>query len=500
MEEQPQQPQEQAYYVPEEQRRTPAQRAMQLKVFALSMLGAGGVDLLIHQGWPGLAIGTIAAFFLAQKSPDIKEALMEELPIAEVKELFTSHEPGSRSLKDRLLGIHYDDEQPQVKEADLSEEGAPEALPPTESESDEKLPQAPLFREMCHLIRPNRLVLCWTLRGPLYGAITDLLSMVIIGLPGRGKTTALMYYVAMLLAAGAEVYVWDPHSSMNELAGIARLHYSDDLEEMSESVADLLNELEERRLLWKTSKQVRRPLLLLVDELPVIGQYAMKHNKAMLDLIEKFVLEARKWNCYFIGAGQSTDAEILPTRVTENLSSRIAFFCSDRRARMAGLDEKSIKQLLPLLKPDTVKGRMIFDCSRIGEPVLGAIPAITIHDLQAFLGLPRQKQPVDMSVSRVSSVGSAGNVPGNSRETAPEAEPEKVIRDVFPVSRGAAETGAVSEQRRIPPVSQETLEHIRRMKAKGFSDREIASLVGLSGRKYALYRECVAYLAQGKGA
>ncbi len=167
---------------------------------------------------------------------------------------------------------------------------------------------------------------------------------------------------------------------------------------------------------------------------------------------------------------------------------------------MAGLDEKSVKQLLPLLKPDTVKGRMIFDCSRIGEPVLGAIPAITIRDLQAFLGSSRREQPAGLPVSRVSPVGSAGNESGNSGETASQAEPEKVIRDVFPVSREAAETGKPSAPVRIPPVSQETLDHIRRMKARGFSDREIASLVGLSGRKYALYRECIAYLAQMKGA
>ncbi len=487
--------------LPAKPARTPAERLLQMKVFGLGLLSAGGIDLLIHQGWPGLAIGSAAAFILAKSSPDIYAQIKEELPWNEVMEALNRREPGSRSLKDRLLGIHYD-EPPQVKEAEISDEGegAPEAPTHAESTSEEKLPQAPPFRQMCQLIRPDRLVLCWTLHGPLYGTVTDLLSMVIIGLPGRGKTTALMYYVAMLLAAGAEVYVWDPHSSMNELAGIARLHYSDDLEEMSESVPGLFDELEERRLLWKTSKQTRRPLLLLVDELPVIGQYAMKHNKAMLDLIEKFVLEARKWNCYFIGAGQSTDAEILPTRVTENLSSRIVFFCSDRRARMAGLDEKSIKQLLPLLKPDTVKGRMIFDCSRIGEPVLGAIPAMTIRDLQAFLGSSRREQTAGLPVSRVSPAGSAGNDSGNGRETAREAEPEKVIRDVFPVSREAAETGKPSTQVRIPPVSQETLDHIRRMKARGFSDREIASLVGLSGRKYALYRECVAYLAQVKEA
>jgi hypothetical protein len=475
--------------LPAKPARTPAERLLQMKVFGLGLLSAGGIDLLIHQGWPGLAIGSAAAFILAKSSPDIYAQLKEELPWNEVMEALNRREPGSRSLKDRLLGRHYDDEQPQV-EAEARDEAEPEAPPQVESESDEKLPQAPLFHQMCHLIKPGRLVLCWTLRGPLYGAITDLLSMVIIGLPGRGKTTALMYYVAMLLAAGAEVYVWDPHSSMNELAGIARLHYSDDLEEMSESVPGLFDELEERRLLWKTSKQVKRPLLLLVDELPVIGQYAMKHNKAMLDLIEKFVLEARKWNCYFIGAGQSTDAEILPTRVTENLSSRIAFFCSDRRARMAGLDEKSIKQLLPLLKPDTVKGRMIFDCSRIGEPVLGAIPAITIRDLQAFLGSHLDEQTSHLFPQNSRS-GNAGNDRGNGMEMTSQAKQSKVIDDVFPISRDQPE---MRDTRSKPPVSDEKLEMIRHMKARRFRDNEIASLVGLSGRKYVIYRECLAYL------
>ena len=349
---------------------------------------------------------------------------------------------------------------------------APEPESTGQDEQAARIPQSPAFREMCHLITKERLVLCWSVDGPVYGTVTDLLSMVIVGLPGRGKTTALTYYVAMLLKAGAEVHVWDPHSSLNELVGVEGLRYTDDLADMSASVPGLFAELEERRQLWKTKRQVKRPLLLLVDELPVIGRYASKKNKDIIELIEKFTLEARKWNCYFIGSGQSTDAEILPTRITENLSSRILFFCSDRRARMAGLtDEKAIKTLLPQLKPDDVKGKMIFDCARIGEPILGAIPFTSVSDVSQFVNM--------------------GNASGNTVETVPQAPARDTEKEPFPVSTRNPETEKLS----VPDlISGDLTETIRRMKESKFSDRDIAKLVGLTGRRYKTYQQVLIQL------
>lgn len=354
------------------------------------------------------------------------------------------------------------------------------------------IPKAPKFPEMCHLLTEKRLVLCWTEKGPVYGTITDLLSMVIIGKPGRGKTTALMYYVAMLLKADAEVHVWDPHGSMSELDGMfADLHYTDDLEDIPDSIAALRTELEERRLLYKRTKQVRRPLLLLVDELPVIGEYnksltkkGVEENHTPVKLISDFVLQARKWNCYFIGAGQSTDADVLPTRVTENLSSRIVFYSSNRRATMAGIDLETAKKFLPILKPDDdeCKGKMIFDCSRLSESILGAIPYITVKDIQQFLGA---------SVSSVSTQINTGNASVNTVETAPQAERDNVVKDVFPVSRQDTETQISSLDDVLP---QWKLEMIRNMKEMNYSDRDIAALVKLTGRKYKLYRVALAQL------
>ncbi len=358
-----------------------------------------------HLGPTGVLVGGIGALVVAGFGPDMMDKLRAALPVSSRSSGPVPASTGNR-IADRLLGRNYatgegDGETETVVASTVP--SAPSARPsPTvmreerpHATTDEEgtpddapiiLPTAPAFRDMCHLITPMRLVLCWTLDGPCYGTVQDLLSMAIIGLPGRGKTTALTYYVAMLLKSGAEVHVWDPHGSLNDLMGIARLHYTDDLDDISATLPGLFDELQERRDLYKRTKAVKHPLLLLVDELPVIGQYASRHNKAIFDLIEKFVLEARKWNCYFIGAGQSTDAEILPTRVTENLSSRIVFFSSDRRARMVGLDNETIKTWLPALRPDEAKGKMVFDCARMGRPILGAIPYLTALDLQQFLG------------------------------------------------------------------------------------------------------------------
>lgn len=284
------------------------------------------------------------------------------------------------------------------------------ALPAPDEELT--IPRAPSFRAMAHLIdQSHRLVLCYTANGPAYGTVQDLLSMALIGKPGRGKTTALLYYIAMLLNIGAEVHVWDPHGSISELAGLPKLIYSDEIERFN--AEQLQQELETRRILFRETKKVKHPLLLLVDELPVIGDWQKKNKTTVLtDVMQRFVLEARKWNCFFIASGQSTDAEILPTRVSENLSSRIVFFSSDRRARMAGLENDAIKKFLPVIRRAGA-GVMIFDCSTWDGPVLGAIPETTVEDMRWFLtsrstshDLPAYMPPL----------------PGKFREVAQEAD------------------------------------------------------------------------------
>jgi hypothetical protein len=382
--------------------------AERLRLAGPTALVGVGLPTLLHAPLPAELAGLGVAVYLAVKFPSVYTELKGMLPepVMDLLDGMIRHKEerkatGEWNQWDRLMGRHLrevryeavdegEDEETEEREGEKEAQSAPEG---TDASSTLIVPLAPHFRAMAHLLADtSRLILCYTADGPIYGTMRDLLSMAVVGKPGRGKTTALMYYATILLAAGAEIHVWDPHGSISELAGIhPSFFYTDTLDDVPESIGCLQEKLEERSRTWRTNKNaVFTPLLLLVDELPVIGDYekylkrrGVREEATPTFLIKRFVLEARKWNCYFIGSGQSTDAEILPTRVTENLSSRIVFYSSDRRARMAGLEQEDVKRFLPLLKRAD-PGVMVFDCSRFDEPVLGAIPEITASDIQAF--------------------------------------------------------------------------------------------------------------------
>lgn len=480
------QPQQQT----EQQRVSPAALAVynmswheKIKYALYAGVPTAAIVELFGAGATGLAVAALAGMVAAHWSEEIRDGIIDRLPAPK--------NAGTRSGKLHWLltgqteSLARDEEEP---EEDTDHDAGQGEL---DTQSTIVIPKAPKFSDMCHLITAKRLVLCWTENGPVYGTIADLLSMVIIGKPGRGKTTALMYYVAMLLKADAEVHVWDPHGSMSELDGkFADLHYTDDLEDIPDSITALRTELEERRLLYKRTKQVRRPLLLLVDELPVIGEYnksltkkGVEEQHTPVKLISDFVLQARKWNCYFIGAGQSTDADVLPTRVTENLSSRIVFYSSNRRATMAGIELEIAKKFLPVLKPDDDehKGKMIFDCSRLSESILGAIPFITAQDIQGFLGVAVYTDVNDKQANKQDDKHSVNADEKPIREIADNAFMDETVDEDTHAQNG--ERAAVNDFVR---------KQIHRMVAMKYPHREIAKIVGLYGPKYHLYKQVCA--------
>ncbi len=302
-------------------------------------------------------------------------------------------------------------------------------------EREIRVPVAPAFWDIAYLITEESMPLCFVVDEdpespyygetvPQFGTIDDLLSLAVIGKPGRGKTVLLMYYAAILLARGAEVHIFDPHGVMGELALLhgrelpgmpptARVYYYDRKKTMLDAVPKLMREMDDRDQLCRlhleggklVSRKVKHPLLILADELPILAdfdeqiraEYKEKNRNlepgepklevpSLLYLIRRTVLEARKWRMFFCGSSQSIDATILPTKVTDALNSRIVFFNSDRKARMVGLEADVIKKMLPLLRR-AGPGVTIYDCARWDAPKIGAIPNITAEDLLEFLGV-----------------------------------------------------------------------------------------------------------------
>lgn len=312
-----------------------------------------------------------------------------------------------------------------------------EELQPKEDEKPIPVPVAPGFWDMVDLITTEYMPLCFVVDTdprsrtymqtiPAFGTILDLLSLCIIGKPGRGKSVSLLYYICILAKYGAEIFVLDPQGAFKELQLLhgkplpampptARIYYYSDLEEMEQAVEAILGEIRDREKLYKPHvgsdgelklHTVKHPLVILADELPVIAEMdaeirsrTKEENKArkeegldkleirqVTQVVKTAVLAARKYGVYFVGASQSIDATILPTRVSAGFNSRIVFYSEVQKARMAGLESDVAKRLLPVIRR-AGPGMTIYDCSRWDEPLVAAFPNVTIEDVLQFFGI-----------------------------------------------------------------------------------------------------------------
>jgi len=318
-------------------------------------------------------------------------------------------------------------------------------------------PQAPPFASMKSLIRPGRLVLGYNTQGPIVGDVSDLLSMAFVGKPGTGKSTGLLYYLAILLLVDASVYVLDPQGSLYDVSEL--LPYYGEYSEIYNVLPAIYEEIEERENLWRKTKQVRKPLLLLVDELPALARYEEKNKprESVLDLAEKIVTQNRKHNCFCMLTGQSLPANVLPTLTRDNLSSRIVFNSSDMHARMAGLDQDSRKLLLPLLRK-AQPGTAILDVSRRPQPEVCSLPFTTVDDLRMI----------------VDSEEHYGN-----NSSVPEAFP---AWEAVPHDRNGNGNG-------VPDVSPEEREQIIEIANSGIPRREMCLAMGKGKSYYSVIKQ-----------
>lgn len=291
----------------------------------------------------------------------------------------------------------------------------PELVPPQQqiAAPQQLYPQAPPFASIKSLIKPGKLILGYSVQGPIYGDVTDLLSMLFAGKPGTGKSTALLYYLSMLLLVDASVYVFDHQGSLNDLADF--LPYYGEFASFAEPMPEIYQELREREEIWRNGRRVRKPMLILGDELPAVARYEEKNRVkySLLDLAEEIVLEHRKHNVYCLLTGQSFPADILPTITRDNCSSRILFNSSPDHARMAGLDKASRDKMLPLLKA-APQGTAILDVTRRPEPDIVAIPYTTVEDARNVVRNGNNQERVPDAWEAVPSVpnrntGSLGN-------------------------------------------------------------------------------------------
>jgi hypothetical protein len=322
----------------------------------------------------------------------------------------------------------------------IVQQAQPHAInPPAPAEEEEApipIPQAPNFWDIIHLITENSMPLCFVVDQnprsrtygqtvPAFGTILDLLSLCVIGRPGRGKSVLLLYYLCILAKYGSEIHILDPQGAFKDLMLLhgkllpampptARIYYYSDLAEMEAAVSNVMADIKEREKLYKPHLEngefvhctIKHPLVVMADELPIIAemdieikQKTKEENKArkeeglealqirqVTQMVKTSVLAARKYGVYFVGVAQSIDATILPTRVTAGFNSRIIFSSTEQKARMAGLESADAKRLLPIIRR-AGPGKTIYDCGRWDMPLVAAFPNMTIEDVLRFFGI-----------------------------------------------------------------------------------------------------------------
>lgn len=224
------------------------------------------------------------------------------------------------------------------------------------------LPTAGTWSELRQSFTPSadRLLLGVSLDGPVYGRLTDLLSILIVGRPGTGKTTLLRLLAEQAIMAGATVVAWDLHNDMR-LDGVELCTTEADI---ARSAAAILTELDARR---RTGRGA--PVVVMVDELPLLARAVPEASTAM----RRILLEGRKFNIYGLIAGQGASADLFDggRLVRDATASRFVFRTSTAEARRAGLErtEAITTSTLPV-------GTCVLDGACVTKPTLVSIPRL----------------------------------------------------------------------------------------------------------------------------
>jgi len=189
-------------------------------VFIGSLGAAGVVDLVMHGGFPGIVLGGTGAFLLAKHSPAFADYLRKHnLPAPSLAQ----REPGTYSFLDRLQGKHLSEEQPPVvsgepKEARPLVREPASALDfdaPSEIEPLTLLSDKPLyFSTVLKTFKPSldRIYLGTLPNGKIITtSARDLCHTALAGATRGGKSHLIRMLMAQLCAAGAHVYLLNPH-------------------------------------------------------------------------------------------------------------------------------------------------------------------------------------------------------------------------------------------------------------------------------------------------
>ena len=240
---------------------------------------------------------------------------------------------------------------------------------------DELSGKAPAFEQLMQSWRPTReqMLLAFDQGGqPIYVALNDMLSGVIIGRQKQGKTTFMRFVYAQCALIGVDVRVWDLHEDVvDDLPGASAYTTA---EGIRRSVIELTAELE-RRIKMRLKHGRAQPIMVLADEVNQLVGVVPE----CVGVFERIIAEGRKYDIYCDVSAKGVPADLLgQSWVRDSLSTRVAFLTTPHQARLIGIDKDAARMVAEL-----TPGHAVLDGPV--QPQIVTFPNVTADNVRSLL-------------------------------------------------------------------------------------------------------------------
>ncbi len=308
-------------------------------------------------------------------------------------------------------------------------------------------PRIPTFAELLKTWQPSvdQLLFGFGEDGkPVYGRLDQLLSALVIGRQGQGKTTLLRLIDRQCALIGVRVLAWDIHDDISE--DIPSLETYTRARDIEQSANDLIAELD-RRIRLKLKHDKVQPIMVLVDEVNLIADKV----PSITELIKRIVAEGRKYRMFeFITAKGAPSDLFEKSWARDSFSALISFWTSSLQARNVGFDAieaRRVETLTPghaLLRLQTAPAQVV------------TFPDLSLQDMQSM----------------------AASGPASKAASGAASEPLPVVYS--PASKKAAKAAEVDPFEGVEAAGLQN--SVRQLIKQGKSQREIiAELWGVTG-------------------
>ncbi len=348
----------------------------------------------------------------------------------------------------------------------------PDTISDSDVQSASPLPRAKSIYDILPLLdQTDKIPFGYDLDGLIWLSVDELLSIVIAGNSGRGKSRALLYLTLMLLRKNVQVVILDGKGDLRRWLGsfhaVAYLP-----RDIMRSVDWLMSEADRR--LDAASQDVNvtfPPIIVVMDELDLIaGRY-----ERVAGLVERLTKKTRSVNMHGMYCNQSIPAELVGGVKTRGvITSRVCFYCDDEAARLVGVRANNgAANLLHQVAPPAEQGLAVASTVAFGWRVV-AFPFVPDGAIAHVLP-PPTLPPLPMKQNHVI------------------VQPEATFSSLsVPDAQNSANGVQTEKRREEKTVSDAERQRILALAQEGHAPSDIARIMRRSSNYYYVVRQVLA--------